>query len=442
MVIALDCDLRMTQDGIRIVKALDFLLQANKLEGRHSLEVKMLYGEIHVNLERLKAWSSSLNMSQTKYNSDHPLYTALELQLKLFQVLISGLKPGDDWRDVLGMISPLFQETFFETGQHAVCIANYYECFIIPANIETKKKIIQGYSENDQIGEVELYDGRNKVGSIGQKSDLIWSVFNPYFVIEADNGDRYHTLPNHEEFLTLQLWNVENSDEDKIAEYINNILLKLAIEKELYFKRANPIELWKSYGSAKTYEMQVGDKRLEAIPLTYLNYALTCEDPRMAFLHFYQVLEYFFVRAQNKHMISELQNSHVLTAPVDDALMRRILKSYTNYTREVESLKLVLQQAVDVQELKNYISETEQRRYQYTADLAVSDRIQIRLDATDAKIINKLAERIYFFRCAIAHAKGDVDEYLALPDVSDSIIRDELALLKIVAYKVLLIWGK
>lgn len=163
----------------------------------------------------------------------------------------------------------------------------------------------------------------------------------------------------------------------------------------------------------------------------------------MSFLHFYQVLEYFFVRAQNKHIISELQNNHILTTtPVDNALMRKILKSYTNSTREVESLKLVLQQAIDVQELTNYITESTQRLHQYTSDTSISDRIQIHLDSTDAKIIDKLAERIYFFRCAIAHAKGDIDEYLALPDVSDSIIKDELTLLKNVAYDVLLTWGK
>lgn len=165
----------------------------------------MLHGEIHVKIEHLKSWSSSLHISQAKCDPDDPLYAVLKSQLTLFQILISNLKPADDWRNVLGSISQLFQENFFESKCHAIYMANYYECFIIPANIETKKKIIQGYSVNDKIGEVELYDGRNKVGSIGQKSDLIWSTFYPYFVIEADDKTSYHTLPNHEEFLTLQL---------------------------------------------------------------------------------------------------------------------------------------------------------------------------------------------------------------------------------------------
>lgn len=403
----------------------------------------MLYGETNVKVGPLKAWASSLNIRQTKYDENNPLYKALELQLYVFQHIISNLKPGEDWRHALHSTSPLFQDTFFKTKRNAVYFANYYECFIVPANIETKKKIIQGFSTSETIGEVQLYEGRNKVGSIGAKSDLIWSIFYPYFVIETDYGGIIHTLPNHEEFLTLQLWNAEGKDEDEIIEYINNILFKLSIEKGLCFKKAHPIELWKDRGFAKTYGMQVSNKKLEAIPLAYINYAITCEDPRMAFLHFYQVLEYFFVRAQNDNILSELQSNNILTATsINDTLLRRILKSYTNNTREIESLKLVLQKAVNIQKLKDYISGDPGILRQYTLDTSISDKIQIHLDSTDSKIINKLAERIYFFRCAIAHAKGDVDEYLALPDVSNSVIEAELTLLKNIAYNVLLTWGK
>ena len=206
-------------------------------------------------------------------------------------------------------------------------------------------------------------------------------------MIETDYGDTYHTLLNHEEFLTLQLWNVESKNEDEIIKYINNILLKLSIEKDMCFKKADPIELWRDYGSAKTYGIQISDKKMETIPLTYMNYAITCGDPRMAFLHFYQVLEYFFVRAQNEKMIFELRSNHILTTTsINDTLLRQILKSYTNYTKEVESLKLVLQKTVNIQELKNYITDTPERLHQYTLDTSVSDKIQINLDAADKKL--------------------------------------------------------
>lgn len=403
----------------------------------------MLYGETKIHIESLKAWSASLSPERLDCEQGHPCYTLLKSQLLSFQSFIALLKPSDDWRNALSFISQYFMELLFKTEQSAIYLANYYECFIVPADLETKKKIIRGYSESEQIGEIQLYDGKNKIGSIGEKSDLIWSVFYPYFIVETNSGSIYHTLTNHEEFITLQLWNVENKSESEIIEYINNILFKLAIEKGLNLKRAQPAELWKNRGVAGVYGIQVNGKKLEAIPLAYMNYAITCENPRMAFLHFYQVLEYFFVRAQNEKLVADLRYSGVITTPpIDDSLLRQVLKSYMNSVKEVESLKLVLQKVIDIQELKNYINSTQEKLNQYTTDITISNKIQIRLDAADTKIINKLAERIYFFRCAIAHAKGDIDEYLALPDISDSVIHHELPLLKKIAYQALQVWGK
>ena len=403
----------------------------------------MLYGETKANLRSLKMWSMSLSVEKTEHKPDSPFYDALKGQLRAFQNILSLLELGNDWRIALSVVSPIFQETFFKTPHGAIHLANYYECFVVPADIETKKRIIQGYANSAAIGEVMLYDKRQKVGSIGVKSDLLWSTFYNYFIIEHDYGGIDPTLPNYEEFLSLQLYNVEGKSEQDIFEYINNILLKLAIEKGLNFKRMSPIELWKSKGVATTYGIQVGDRNLESIPLAYMNYGITCDNPRMAFLHFYQVLEYFFVRAQNENLMSELSREGILSSTsYNDNTLRRVLKTYSGSLREVESLRLVLQKIMDVQKLKQYIGSDAKRIDQYTVDTSISDRIVINVNATDAKIINKLAERIYFFRCAIAHAKGDVDEYLALPTISDTIIRAELPLLKDISYRALQIWGR
>ena len=52
-------------------------------------------------------------------------------------------------------------------------------------------------------------------------------------------------------------------------------------------------------------------------------------------------------------------------------------------------------------------------------------------------IVGRLCERIYSMRCSIAHAKGDVDEYIAVPTVSDSEISLEIELIKYAAYEAL-----
>lgn len=396
-----------------------------------------------INIELLKKWSESLSMDQTEHKSDSKYYNILQSQLQIFKKSIACLKPDHDWRCILGIISPQFQEYFFKTPQGSIRIANYYECFLVPADIETKKQIISGYADSEMIGEVVLYDGKRKIGRIGSKSDLIWSVYYNYFIVELESGQIYYTLSNHEEILSLQLYNIDGKDEKFIIEYINNILLKVSIEKRLNFKRIQPIALWKNKGSAKNYEIQVHRHNFESIPLAYMQYGTTCNNPRMAFLHFYQVLEYFFVRAQNASLISNLVAKGIRSdAEYDDNDLRRALKVYTESLKEVESLKLVLQKVVNVDKLKQFISSNTKRIQQYTTDTSLSNRIQIRLDATDEKIVNKLAERIYFFRCAIAHAKGNVDAYLVLPEIGDTIIQDELPLLEAISYHALIIWGK
>lgn len=103
--------------------------------------------------------------------------------------------------------------------------------------------------------------------------------------------------------------------------------------------------------------------------------------------------------------------------------------------KESESLKLVLLSALDINILKKWISSDGERIKQYCN--CTDPRININLANDDEKIIGKLTQRIYYYRCAIAHAKGDTEEYLAIPEQSDDIIKEEIPLLKLIAEIVL-----
>lgn len=403
----------------------------------------MLYGESNVSIPALQKWSAELDVSLIPYKEESLEYRILCAQLDSFKAFVAALGTEDDWRVVRSIVSPRFMETFFCTPKMAMRIGNYYECFLVPADIATKKVMFRGYGDPVSLGEIRLRDNESQFGSIGIKSDLMWSVFYDYFIVEPEPGAVVHTLANHEEFMTLQLWNVAEKSEPEIEDYINNILLKISMEHGLNFVRRSPEERWREYGLAKKIDFLVSDEMLESIPVAYMNYALTCDNPRMAFLHFYQVLEYFFVRAQNKHIIKKLTDEGFFpSGNIKDSTLRRLFKEYSRTQSERESLKLVLEGAVDTEEIKAYIQSTPELLSQYTEDTSISETIRLNLNAASPKIIGKLAERIYFFRCAIAHAKGDVDEYLVLPDVGDKVVADELPLIKMIAKKVLFTWGK
>lgn len=219
--------------------------------------------------------------------------------------------------------------------------------------------------------------------------------------------------------------------------------MQLALEKDLLFKRIHPSDFWKTYGAAQNYDIRINNETPESIPMTYLMSGVTCDSPRIAYLYFYQVLEYFFVRAQNRFLLREFERTKVLiSSELDDNLLRQVLKDYTKALRERESLKLVLQEVVDIAKFKEFILADQDRTRQFTTDISIGKKTALNLQAADDKLISSLAERIYFFRCAIAHAKGDADMYMAIPEISDTIICGELPLLKKLSFKALQVWGR
>jgi hypothetical protein len=93
----------------------------------------------------------------------------------------------------------------------------------------------------------------------------------------------------------------------------------------------------------------------------------------------------------------------------------------------------VLTRSLDISKFKSWILQDKSRVNKYCN----SQKTPIDLTKSDEKIVGRLCERIYSMRCSIAHAKGDVDEYIAVPTVSDSEIGLEIELIKYVAYEAL-----
>lgn len=396
-----------------------------------------LYGEMNVNTDALKRWVDTLSVSNIDRieigGEDFELVDIskelLEIQLLTFVKQVHRLKPSDDWRKTLDCLSPFAYNEFFKVKNGAIRIANYYECLVAPSDTQTYKRIINGY-EYLKIGEVKVYDSDRLIASIGQKSDLIWQVFYNYFVIHDEFGQNIHTHSNHEKIMSIQLFDVEGKTQEEIESIINGILLRSSIEHDLNFKIVELDANYKLEGEAETYHIQFQENEYEYIPSLYFNNGVHADDVRLAFLSFYQVIEYFFVRAQNYAFIDEY---NLLPPQIDHNTLRRVLKKYKNSMEERESLKLVLKKAVNIQNFKTWLSSNADYVRLYCSGSAYC----IDLAKTDDKIIGKIVERIYSFRCSIAHAKGDVDEYVAVPSLSNDDIKNEIPLVKYMALEVL-----
>ena len=177
------------------------------------------------------------------------------------------------------------------------------------------------------------------------------------------------------------------------------------------------------------YKLNVPKNEYESEPAMYFSNAIGSTDTRVRYLSYYQVLEYFFVRSQNINFLEKLDAENIRdNGKIKHRELRSVLKQYNKTLKESESLKLVLARSVNINKLKIWIKSSTDREVLFctkNGEIPILD-----LSANDEKIISKLADRIYYYRFAIAHANGDLDGYIALPYLRDQTINSELPLVR------------
>ena len=398
-----------------------------------------LYGHTYININSLKRWVNSLSVDEIQsvdvggYNLEIKDETKelLELQLQGFSECINRMHEGDDWRKYEGIISHAFYNAFIRLDNSSIRMGDFYECLIEPSNLKTYKKIIKGFDYLD-IGAIHMKDSAgNAVASIGEKSDLIWEVFYEYFVNENEDGSIDHVYSNHEKYLSIQLFNVEALSKEEIVARVDEILLHVSMVYDMDFKVFEVDSLIKCEGEAPILRVEYTPTGFEEVPMFYLSNANNTNDERFKFLSYYQVIEYFFVRAQNYYFLEELKSIDMNN--VNHNELRKILANYKKVTNEREALKLVLKRAIDIPKFKTWINSNSEHFDIYCR----SQGYKIDLSKEDKKIISNIVERVYGYRCSIAHAKGDVEEYIAIPNISRKIIAAEIPLVKYLAYEVI-----
>ena len=235
--------------------------------------------------------------------------------------------------------------------------------------------------------------------------------------------------------MSLQLLDVYGLNENEIHDIINNVLFRCSTELGLNFKVYHIDPLITEDGISGNYELHQNMTHYDGVPVMYFNNAFSQDDVRMQYLSYYHVIEYYFVRAQNNSFVDAIQAAGCLSVPLKHNELHKLLKRYTSSTKELDSLKLVLTKAIDVQNIMEWLA-LDSDRIRYFANNAIPG-IVLNVALSETDFIARLANRIYHFRCAIAHAKGDVDAYMAMPEISHNEIEKEILLIRIVAENVI-----
>lgn len=398
-----------------------------------------LYGHTHINIESLKHWANSLSVDHLtqvdiggkvlKLTED--TREMLRLQTQIFKYQVDNLKQEDDWRTCLCNVSPMFYNAFLRIDNSSIRIADFYECLITPSNMKTYKKIIKGFDYVD-VGEIVIQDATGKsIASLGKKSDLIWSTFYEYFINENDDGSIDHTHSCHEQYLSVQLFDIEGKSSNELLKIANEILIRVSIEYDMDFKVYELDSNFKQSGDCSTYHMQFTPMGFELVPMLYFTCAINSNDERLSYLSYYQVIEYFFVRCQNYYFLEKLAEIDI--KHINHNRLGKILSKYKYASNERSTLNLVFSRAIEIRKFKKWIS----LNPQYQDIYCNHGKASIDISSSDSKIIEQLTNRVYSYRCSIAHAKGDVDEFVAIPSLSKEKIANELPLLKYLALEVI-----
>lgn len=399
-----------------------------------------IYGHKSVNLAQLKEWAKKLDVEQVLEKSKNGLYGQYASDdicrdlLGGFLRSIEDLVEGDEWYDkTIPILNHALIPAVFMVADNAIRVANYYEIIILASDIETKKKMIKGFSYLD-VGYLHVIQDGKAIATIGQKSDLIWLCLYELF-IKHDQFSIEHTLPNHEEIMSLQLADTWGLSEYEIRDLVNEILFRCSTELNLNFKIYHIDPLITKEGVSGYYELKSNMEHYESIPIMYFNCAFAIEDVRMQYLSYYHVIEYFFIRAQNHKFIDTIQVGGYLTTPLKHNELHKVLKKYAYSMKELDSLKLVINKAIDAQTLINWIDQVPERATHLANNTNQSIILNVAMNSNE--LLSKLTNRIYYFRCSIAHAKGDTDEYMAMPEIGNSEISKEISLIRWVAENVI-----
>lgn len=381
-----------------------------------------LYGHRNIEDERLKEWIKAWDVGDlVNFLSDYygivcntEFKDHLAKQVEIVKQVASSTTVSKDrylFDEVLRyMNDAIFYCYFRYDGATAFC-GNYYEVLIEFADESTKKELIKGF-DYVQTGGITLEKDGEVVGHIGEMSDLFWHTFYDQYIVQDNYGGIEHAR-NNEKDITLQIWNDKSFENaGQFYNFVEQVLFECDVKLGLGFKRSRFDSVSKLEGRATTTRLCLSGIELEETPLRYFNFSNYTKIPRHRYLAYYQVLEFFFIRALKEASLSK--------------------------PSELSVIAYIISNSITVPEIISWLEGITDRG-RYYMEPSENYPALIPLDVSDD--VHSVATRIYSVRCSLVHSKEAPKDVNFIPNLNDEIVEKELALMKYVAEKVLYRWS-
>lgn len=194
----------------------------------------------------------------------------------------------------------------------------------------------------------------------------------------------------------------------------------------------------------RNYDFEAPKRKYNSNLIDYYNLAISSDDPFIAFISYYHIIEYYFDQVYREQQINTLRNS--ITDPrfsnKDDNKLYSIIEKIIKDNRfvrengsgnEQQSLNYVLNKYIsDLDDYKQRLNDEELNFYQnYSVSFSEGDVII--WDKAKEKILKAISNRIYKTRNALIHSKSSKKDVTYHPYSHKTELEKEISLIKTLA---------
>lgn len=211
----------------------------------------------------------------------------------------------------------------------------------------------------------------------------------------------------------------------------------------------NKIGESRSLFGASRNNVEAPKRKYDSYVIEYYRQASESSDPFIQFISYYHILEYFYDEIFNKKLVDDMMER--ITHPNFSYKNREQIKKLAEFSHkrlkgfgedgqgnELESLKFVLKEYVDIDELKQRLQELRQDINYYQnnkVDFSQGPKINFN---DDEGIYTSMAKRIYFTRNSLVHSKSNRKAQTYRVSSHRDILKNEIPLLEAISELVIL----
>lgn len=182
----------------------------------------------------------------------------------------------------------------------------------------------------------------------------------------------------------------------------------------------------------------------------YYRLAFSSADPYIKYISFYHIMEYFYDEVYKRKILADLINkiTHPDFSYKDEEKVYEIATFVKNRMHmndesgqgdELESLKYVLKEYVDIEQLKNKLNSIDQDSIMFYQSNKVAFCKAPTIPWNDSEgVYNQIARRIYYTRNSLIHSKSGKNRERYKPYKDEKELQKEIPLVRVIAEMIII----